>query len=232
MPLKKKDFYQYLFGKISKEKFLSLVRTSLSDEKSTQLSNRRISSIANKKLDYAYGIKPDFDMFLNDPSGFFKFRAGIKPYGSATLWRGGSIHARFDMPLYSDISSSNEPLPDAVRSDYWTYVEDNTYSFERLLFDQAIKINENTFARLGVGYFEKMYAGTNGEILTFIGKGNLAVGIEGDYVFKREQESCFDLKDFKRHALLGNFYYRLNNADLTLHAQYGRFLAGDIGLAL
>ena len=223
------DFKQFLFGNISKDKFLNRIKTNLYDENQHYKKNDKISSVPAKKFNFSYGIKPDLDLFLNDPSGFFKFKAGIKPHGTATLWKGGAIHGRIDIPIYSNISSSNAPLSDAVRSDYWTYADDKHYYFERLLFDQAIKLNNRTFGRFSLGYLEEMYAGTNGEILTYIGDGELAIGIEGDWVTKREQDTWFDLKDFKRHTLLGDVYYSVNPLDLTLHVQYGRFLAGDIG---
>lgn len=225
----REHFHQFLFGKISEEKFLHLVRTNLCDSRPAHSRNGSLSSIPAEKLDYTYGIKPDFDLYLNDPSGFFKFRFGIKPYGSATVWKGGAVHARLDIPFYTDIDSSNTPLPDAVRSDYWTYVDDENYTFERLLFDQAVKLSRRTFARVSFGYLEQMYAGTNGEFLAFLGDGSLAVGVEGDWVVKREQDTWFDLKNFERHTILGNLYYWAKPFDITLHAQYGRFLAGDIG---
>ena len=74
-----------------------------------------------------------------------------------------------------------------------------------------------------------MYAGAGGEILTFFKEGKLALGIEGDWVRKREPGTQFDLMDFESHTLLGNFYYRFTGINVTLQAQYGRFLAGDRG---
>ena len=224
----KTHFYQYLFGKISEARFLSLLKTELLDGHKTKTAHPHVSSVQSKKFNYTYGIKPDLSLYLNDPSGFFKSKVGIKPYGSATVIKGGAFHGRFDMPFYSNISSSNEVLPDAVRSDSWTYNNEKHYYFERLLYDQAIKLNKRTFARFSLGYLEEMYAGTTAELLTFIGDGDLALGVAADYVIKREQDTWFDLKNFKRHTILGNAYYRITPFDITLHAQYGRFLAGDI----
>jgi hypothetical protein len=224
----REDFDRYVFGKIKENEFLKRVKINLSPKEVTDQDNV-ISTERDRKPDYAYGIKPDFEPYLNDPSGFFKAKIGIKPYGSATLWQGGAAFARFDIPIYSNISSSNKILPGAVRSDSWVYSEDKNYYFEKLLFDQAMKLNKRTFARFSLGYFESMYAGTNGEILTFIGDGDLAVGVEGDWVTKREPGTLFDLKNFRRNTILGNIYYSLRDFDVTLQAQYGKFLAGDIG---
>jgi hypothetical protein len=74
-----------------------------------------------------------------------------------------------------------------------------------------------------------MYAGLSGEVLTFLGDGNLALGIEGDWVRKREPGTNLSLLDVEKYDIVGNLYYYLNPLDLTLQTQYGRFMAGDIG---
>ena len=165
---------------------------------------------------------------MNDPSGFAQYRIGIKPYVTATLWKGGVASARFDLPFYSNISSSNIPPSDAVRSDSWEYSGEN-YTFDRLLLDQTLRLSDKTFGRISAGYFERMYAGIGSEILTFIGDGSIAIGIEGDLVKKRKKESFLEVEDSYKHTLLGNLYYQCLPLDLTFQVQYGRFLAGDKG---
>ena len=97
------------------------------------------------------------------------------------------------------------------------------------MLDQEVRLTERTFGRLSGGYLEYMYAGIGAEILTFLGEGNLAFGVEGDWVRKREPETQLSLMDFDSYTLLGNAYYTIPGMDVTLRAQYGRFLAGDIG---
>jgi len=74
-----------------------------------------------------------------------------------------------------------------------------------------------------------MYGGIGGELLAFIGDGRLALGIESDWVKKRKPETQFELMDLECHTVLGNAYYSIPEIDVTLHAQYGKFLAGDRG---
>jgi len=220
---------KYLFGKIPEKIFSSkLVDIKVTKQIVDPLKESYIQTQEDRKLRFDFNIKPDFSMHLNDPSGFFKFRMGIKPSITSNIWKGALVHARCDIPFYSNIWSSNITPPDAVRSDSWRYRVRN-YSFERLMIDQAFRISERTFGRLSLGYFEKMYAGIGGEILTFLSGGNLAVGIETDRVRKREPRTQFDLLDFERYTILGNAYYGLTGLGMTLHAQYGQFLAGDIG---
>lgn len=152
----------------------------------------------------------------------------MKPYAIADIWKGTYVYARYDIPFFSDISSSVMPPPDAVRSDVWKYL-DRDYSFENLMIDQVVRLSEGTFARMSCGYFEKMYAGIGAEVLTFLREGNLALGLEGDWAIKREPGTQFELMDFNRYTILGNAYYYSPGLGMTLRAQYGRYLAGDVG---
>ena len=175
-----------------------------------------------------WGIKPDLDLYLNDPSGFFKFRIGASPYGSVSLWKGGFIGGRMFIPFYSNIESSNENVDDAVTSDAWKYKQADVL-LERLEMNQVVKLTPRLFAMAGAGYFETMYAGFNSEILYFPGNGNLAVGLSYDFAIKRQPASLFRLMDFKRQTLFGNIYYNWETLDLKIHGQFGKFLAEDVG---
>ena len=220
---------KYLLGKIPEEIFSSkLIGIKTTKQTVDPIQGSYIQTHEDKKLRFDFNIKPEFSTHLNDPSGFFKYRVGIKPSITSNIWKGALAHARYDIPFYSNIWSSNITPPDAVRSDAWKY-RDRNYSFDRLILDQTVRISERTFGRLSLGYFEKMYAGIGGEILTFLGGGNPALGIEADWVRKREPGKQFELMDFERYTILGNAYYCLPSLGMTLHAQYGKFLAGDIG---
>jgi hypothetical protein len=226
--VKPEDFENYLFSEISDDSFAKCAEIKIASDYSDADFDRWIEAGGKTKPYYSFGIEPSVVTYFNDPSGAFKGRFGIKPWMETTLWKGAAAYAQYDIPFYSNISSSNEPLPDAVRSDSWLYM-DRDYSFDRLLLDQTIRLSDNTFGRLTCGYLEKMYAGAGGEILTFLKGGDLALGIEADWVRKREPGSNFDLLDLKTHTILGNLYYRIPKIDVTFLAQYGRFLAGDRG---
>ena len=109
---------------------------------------------------------------------------------------------------------------------------DRDYSFDKLVFNQAVRFSKRIFGRLSLGYLDNMFAGIGGEILSFIGDGRLALGVESDWVKKRKPATQFDFLDLEAHTLLGNIYYSIPQIDVTLHAQYGRFMAGDRGWLL
>jgi len=226
--VKPDHFDEYLLGNISDEVLSELVTAETISASQYSKKQDLIITEKSKSFDYQFGIKPDLTAYLNDPSGVFKFRVGIKPYFEKSLGKGTSFYTRYTIPFYSNISSSNPPLPDAVRSDSWLYL-DNYPTFDRLMLDHTFKLSQQTFARLSYGYLEFMYAGVSTEILKFFGDGNLALGIEGNWVRKREPDTQLGLKDFTTHTILGNLYYKFQPFNLTFKVQYGRFMAGDIG---
>jgi hypothetical protein len=226
--VKPEPLREYVYGRISQETFRAFVTVETTSSDNEKDSHSPFRTGHFKPVDFHFGVKPDFQLYFNDPSGVFKPRIGMKPYVVSRLWKGAAATIRYDLPVYSDVDSSNEPLPDAVRSDSWKYQGDDP-AFDRIVYDQAFRLSAKTFGRLSGGYLESMYAGIGGEVLFFAGDGNLAIGIEGDWVRKRAPGTQLDLLDQDGYTLLGNLYYRMPVFDVTLHAQYGRFLAGDRG---
>jgi hypothetical protein len=220
-------FEAYLMGDVPEEIFERLIEVETTTEE-PDLNDPEVVHTGGEDSRFGYGVKPEFQSYLNDPSGFFKFRVGIKPWGVANLWKGGEAYARFDVPFYSNIESTNVSPPDTVREDSWKYLG-RDYTFSNLLFDQAIQITDRTFGRVSFGYLEYMYAGASGEVLHFFGDGSVAVGLQGDWVRKREPGSTMALKDLDFYDLLANAYFRVPKLDVTLQTQYGRFMAGDVG---
>lgn len=222
---------KYILGDISDELFFNkLLKIEVTDASIDSSSNDYLKIADDAGFDYDYGIKPDLDIYWNDPSGFFKFSVGVDPYVKMDFWKGASAYVRCRIPFYSNITSpSTEELPpDVVRSDISKYMNDN-YTFDRLIFNQVFRFSDRLFSRVSLGYFDIMYAGIGGEGLYFLGDGKMALGIEGDWVKKRYPNKRFKLMDVERYTILGNAYYYYSGLDMTLKTQFGRFLAGDVG---
>jgi len=224
-------FDDYLLGKMRPDIFAELLKVETVS--SGYLAGRRIMAAAGDtwRLDYDWGIKPEFDTYLNDPSGVFQYRAGLKPWVQAELWKGSAFQASYMIPFVSNVESSNIPPPDAVRSDSWKYLGDDS-SLDSLVYDQTLRLSDRVFGRVTTGYLEPMYAGAGGELLAFLGKGNIALGVESDWVKKRVPGTAVELYDDEDYyTILGNAYFRFApfDIDMTLRAQYGRFLGSDTG---
>ncbi|MCX7965098.1 MAG: YjbH domain-containing protein, partial [Syntrophorhabdaceae bacterium] len=81
------------------------------------------------KKTFDYGINPAFQQFLNDPSGFFRYRAGGYAWVSYFPWKGAEITGGIEGYPLNNIKSSVEPSPQAVRSDLWLYMKKPEGSF-------------------------------------------------------------------------------------------------------
>ena len=222
---------KYILGDIPEDIFMNkLLKIEVTDGKIESTDNKYLKIADDNGYNFVFNIKPDLDIYWNDPSGFLKFSTGISPYFTMDLWKGASAYVRFSIPFYSNITSpSTEELPpDVVRSDIAKYKKDN-YTFDRLEVDQIFRLSERLFSMISVGYFESMYAGISGEALYFVGDGRYAFGIGSDWVKKRVPKKLFELMDVDRYTVLGSAYYYYSGLDMTFKTQYGRFLAGDMG---
>ena len=166
-------------GKMRQDIFEQLVTVETVKSKNLAPLRSMASEDASRKPDWNWGIKPEFQTFLNDPSGVFKFRVGTKPYANATIGKGSQLFGSYMIPFYSNIDSSNVPPPDAVRSDVFLY-QGSEPTLDRLEYDQVFRLTEKTFAGFSAGYLELMYAGFAGETLTYLGNGSVAIGASGD----------------------------------------------------
>lgn len=224
------DFEKYIFGEMPAHVFEKLVSVETIGEEEKKEEDQAGTPLDSLPV-VTLGVKPDLETYLLDRANYVQLRTGIKPYAIANLWKGSFLHARYDVPFYSQVESSAPTPPDAVRSDFAKYLGLN-YSFESLMLDQVFRISNQTYGRLSLGYLEKMYAGAQGEVLTFLAGGKWAVGMESDWGNKRDPDSQFGLLDQNAHTLLGNIYYSLDSLKMTFNLKLGRFLYGDYGALL
>ena len=96
---------------------------------------------------FDYSLKPSFEAFLNDPSGYFKYRAGLAGTLSTFPWSGGTALLEVDAYPLNNISTSNPPLSIPIRSDIADYMEQDV-SLGRLLFAQTFATREPAYLRL------------------------------------------------------------------------------------
>ncbi|OPY68334.1 MAG: hypothetical protein A4E57_01822 [Syntrophorhabdaceae bacterium PtaU1.Bin034] len=177
------------------------------------------------------GIKPSFQTLLNDPSGFFKYRLGLEGWISYHPWKGTSLIAGVEGYPVNNISSSNIPPSEAVRSDIFEYKGHNA-SLGRLMVDQINKKN-NVYTRFAAGLLEIEYAGLDGEIAMPLRNGRFLVGLQASIVKKRDPGSPFALRKYnaKNHYDVEFLNTRLNipEKDMALDLKTGRFLGTDFG---
>ncbi|MBI5328453.1 MAG: YjbH domain-containing protein [Deltaproteobacteria bacterium] len=203
--------------------YLSKIRTDKADTLDMRAINRK---------PFQYGFRPSFQTFLNDPSGFFKYRLGLSGWTSYHPWEGASFVAGLEVYPLNTVATVNEPLSIPVRSDIVLY-KDEHVSLGRLMFEQIHKMQNEVYGRLGLGYLEVQYAGVDAEIAKSLFGGRVMLGLSGSIVKKRDEKDFFALKensvkDFYSTSFLDA---RLNipEQDISIDLKIGRFLAGDVG---
>ena len=179
---------------------------------------------------FDYSLEPSFDVFLNDPSGFFQYRAGAAGSVSAFPWRGGTALLGVEGYPVNNISTSNAPLSIPIRSDLPEYMKENA-SLSRLLFDQIVGTREPAYFRAEAGMLETMFGGGDAEAALPLWNGRILAGASGSLVRKRAYDDPFRFlssKSYHTALLLG----RLNvpEIDASIDVKLGRFLAGDTGV--
>lgn len=206
--------------------YLSKIETTIREMPDMKLEHKSI---------FGYGIKPVFETYLNDPSGFFKYRLGAEGWMSYYPWKGMSFVVGLEGYALNNISTVNEPLDDAIRSDITLYKTKNL-ALSRLMFDQIYKMEHETYSRFSGGFLETEYAGFDGEIAKPINKGRFLVGLSGSIVKKREPDSAFGLQDGIKgktyHTLFLNTRLNIPEIDVFIDMKAGRFLGGDKGAKL
>ena len=181
---------------------------------------------------FSYGIKPEIQLFLNDPSGYFKMRAGASGWLALHPWKGASLVAGVEGYLINDISTVNSPLSKPVRSDYVKYLEKDI-ALSRLMFEQIGKTKYEIYGKYAAGLLETEYAGLDAEIAVPLFKGRLFAGLSGSLVKKRDTANPFKLNndDFNDHYDTEFLNARLNlpEVEMAVDIKAGKFLAGDQG---
>ncbi len=222
------DLLDLRAGRMTLDEFLRL------SESGAAVSDDLAAPGAHRKQ-YGYGLKPDLQMFINDPSGFFKYRLGVKGWLNYHPWKGSSFVAGVAAYPFNNISTANEPLSIPVRSDLVFYKEEKL-SLDRLMFDQTWRFPSDLFGRVSAGLLEIQYAGVDAETAMPVLDGRVLLGLSGSAVKKRRRDNPFRLAgdDAAKVYTTAFFNTRLNipEMEIALDMKAGRFLAGDRGVRI
>lgn len=221
-----RGFYKdYLDEKISKEELYSMMNFN-----TDLLKVRYGHKTAMNNL--IYGIKPSFGTYLNDPSGFFKYRLGLRGWLGYKVFEGGTILGSLETFPINNISTINKPLSIPVRSDISDY-RDNKVWLGSLMYDKIDKFPGNIFTRYSFGYLETEYAGLDMEVARPFMNGKIFVGLNSSITKKRDSENYFRIKkDAEKEyyrTLFFNTRFNFPSNEIYVDLQNGYFLAGDKG---
>ncbi len=221
------DIYELLQEKMSAGEFMHISSLDTSVQTTPDIPVLFKKSIT-------YGYTPNFQMYLNSPEGFFKYRLGLSGWGIYQPWKGSSFIAGVQwypvntVPL-EGIDESSIP----VRSDLTLYMDSNL-ALERLMFDQITRLSPDMYGKIAAGLLEIQYAGIDGEIAAPIFDGRVLLGVSGSAVKKRLHDSPFKFQEDNVKDIYTTLFInsRLNIPEIeaAIDLKAGRFLAGDNGL--
>lgn len=192
------------------------------------------SNIREKRMSryYDYDLKPVFEPYLNDPSGFFKLRLGAASSGMILPWKGATITATIEGFPVNTISTVNTPPPMTVRSDFVYYKEQNI-DLSEFMIEQLYKFDVGLYAKMSFGILELEYSGLDGELAMPLLGGRILAGVSGSLVKKRDINNVFGFKqrDWKDDYVTSFMNLRINIPEIEsyIDVKYGQFLAGDVG---
>lgn len=223
--LSREDLVELQAGRLKPDEFLYLSQYGAPTAERPAVESRY-------KRTVRYGLRPSLETFLNDPSGFFRYRLGLSAWTNYHPWRGSSFIAGLAGYPINNVTSSNEPLSIPVRSDVVLYKK-RQVALDRLMFDQMERLTSNLYARLAAGLLEVQYAGLDAEVAVPLLNGRIFLGLSGSAVKKRAPSRPFHFKEdeVKDVYTTGFVNARLNipEKEVAVDVKAGRFLAGDKG---
>jgi exopolysaccharide biosynthesis protein YbjH len=177
--------------------------------------------------------RPSAAVYLNDPSGAFKYEIGVQASVDHRLARRTFFSAAVNynvLETVSDVTQPSNSLLPHVRSDIAEYKRASPFKLTRLLINQLYQPGERVYARASAGYYEEMFAGAGGQLLYLPVGAGWGTDLAVDWVAQRNHEGLgFSFYDYQTTTAIASFHYRLPMG-MTATARAGRFLAKDEGV--
>ena len=179
-----------------------------------------------------FKISPKFGLYLNDPSGAFRYDTFLQANYDYNLSKGLFFNSAARVTLLEDVSAvsqpSNSTLPH-VRSDISDYYDHNGFKITKLMVNKYFRPEERVYVRASAGIYELMFAGVGGQVLYHPQTERWAVDFSSDWLRQRDFVGYFGFQDYQTVTALAAFHYRMPYYGLTATVRAGRFLAKDSG---
>ena len=176
------------------------------------------------------GFKPQFNFYLNDPSGFFKGSYGVKGWAGYTLSNNVTFVGGAAFYPFNDISSINDSEDEAIRSDIAEYI-DKKLLLDMMLADYKARVPDtDVYYNLEGGILETQFAGINAEVGVPFFNNNFMLGLSGTVARKRDKDEYLGIQNDKNYEtafVKSRLHFRSINTFIDVDA--GRFLGTDVG---
>ncbi|MDU9006565.1 YjbH domain-containing protein [Sedimentitalea todarodis] len=182
--------------------------------------------------DKSWSLSPYFSPAYFDPEQPFRVDVGLTLRGTYRPAPGWIISGAIRQRLAGNVDGgppSNSVLPH-VRTDQVEYAQYGT-TLNNLFIARQWRPGRNLYARVTGGYLETMYGGLSTELLWKPVSSNLALGVEANYVKKRDFNQRLGFQDYEVFTGHGTAYYEFAGGYLA-QLSVGQYLAGDVGATL
>jgi len=180
-----------------------------------------------------FKISPKFGLYLNDPSGAFRYDTFVQANYDYNVSRGLFFNTAARVTLLENVSGvtqeSNSTLPH-VRSDIADYYEHNGPKITKVMLNKYFRPDERVYVRASAGIYEMMYGGAGGQVLYHPETERWAVDFSADWLRQRDFQGFFGFQEYNTVSALAAFHYRMPYYGLTGTVRAGRFLAKDTGV--
>lgn len=180
---------------------------------------------------FLWSAAPYVDLNIFDPDDPLRGDIGLRLGGRAELMPGliasGAVRQKAIGNL-DEITRKSDSIIQRVRSDLAEYQKQEDPVIEHLTLAGYARPAPDLYARLTIGYMERMFGGISGEVLWKRVDSPLALGVEVNYTGQRNFDQLFGFQDFEVATGHVSAYYDFGKGFLG-QLDVGRYLAEDWG---
>ena len=184
---------------------------------------------------FTWGINPYVRTRLFNPDEPVRGELGLRFSAAYDVAPGFTIAGSVTKSIAGNLGEGEQAatgLP-RVRTDGLRYDRQGDPALETLTLAYYRQLSPNLYGRVTVGYLERMFGGVSTEVLWKKVDSPLALGVEVNYVKKRDFDLGLGFRDYD--VLTGHVsaYYTFGPEDnYEAQLDVGRYLAGDYGATL
>ncbi|ADO43884.1 YjbH domain-containing protein [Ketogulonicigenium vulgare] len=191
----------------------------------------QITALPQPRFEWGFG--PTLGQFSRGDGRDAELALGVQVNASYAIMPNLIVDGVLSQRLLSNIED-DLPIPnpdyETVRRDGGQYGADGP-GISRLALAWYERPATDIYTRVTFGLLEAAYGGASAEVLYKPVDSRWAVGVELDYVVKRDYDMLFDFQDYETVSVFVSGYYDFDNGFLA-RADVGRYLAGDWGATI
>ncbi|MFY0990286.1 YjbH domain-containing protein [Halomonas sp. C05BenzN] len=187
---------------------------------------------APRRLSWSLG--PVLEQNFGGPDGYLyrisanldsEYRLGAGNWVSATL----AYTLADNLEEYQYLADSRLPR---VRTHIGDYLAETDIGISNLQYSQTARLGDDWYAIGYGGLLETMFAGIGGEVLYRPFNGDVALGLDLNWVRQRDFDQRLALRDYSTWTGHLTGYWQTGFEDVRAKVSVGRYLAGDLGVTV